>query len=154
MMSETRNCVLVVDDEPAVDQLIQAMLRAEGFCEVSHMDPEVALTFFEGNHQRLGLAIVDLTMPKMTGVELSQRFLQIDPDVSIILVTGRLILPFEVLTIPNVKTILGKPFTRQALREAVQVFVQRQEIEKDQREAALREREREKVAFCALRIRG
>jgi circadian clock protein KaiB len=141
MITEARDCVLVVDDEEVIDELIQEMLREDGFCEVSHMDPEAALAHFEKDHQRLGLAIVDLTMPKMTGVELAQRFLQIDHEVSVILITGQLVLPFEALTIPNVKTILAKPFKRQELREVLATFVRTQENEKEEREKRRHERD-------------
>jgi two-component system, cell cycle sensor histidine kinase and response regulator CckA len=109
------------------------MLRKGGFCEASHTDPEKALTFFKANHERLGLAIVDLTMPKMTGLELSRHFLRIDPCVPIILITGYLMLPRDALTVPNVKTILAKPFTTAELKEIVEVFVPKQETEKDER---------------------
>ncbi|MHB8108531.1 MAG: response regulator [Syntrophorhabdaceae bacterium] len=84
-----RDSILIVDDQEWIDETLEEMLRREGFSEISHMNPELALKFFEANHQTLGLAIVGSTMPEMTGVELSRRFLAIDPEVPVIL--GRVI---------------------------------------------------------------
>lgn len=118
-----RDCILVVDDEEWIDEIIEEMLRRQEICEISHMNPESALTFFEENHQKLGLAIVDLTMPKMTGVELSRRFLVTDPEVPVILMTGHLIIPSEAQSIPNVKTVLLKPVSKQELLDTVKMYV-------------------------------
>ena len=49
MSTIDRDCVLVVDDEEWIDEIIQEVLRRQGFCEISHINPELALNFFEAN---------------------------------------------------------------------------------------------------------
>jgi PleD family two-component response regulator len=84
-----RDSILIVDGQEWIDETLEEMLRREGFSEISHLNPELALQFFVANHQTLGLAIVGRTTPEMTGVELSRRFSAIDPEVPVIL--GRVV---------------------------------------------------------------
>ncbi|MBF0613144.1 MAG: response regulator, partial [Magnetococcales bacterium] len=47
-----------------------------------------ALVTFESNPQKFHLVITDQTMPEMTGLELVQRLLTVQPKLPIILCTG------------------------------------------------------------------
>ncbi|MFZ5453847.1 MAG: PAS domain S-box protein [Thermodesulfobacteriota bacterium] len=80
--------ILFVDDEPSLAHLGQGLLTQLGFEVDAFTSSTAALAKFRQNPQRYDLAIVDLTMPQMTGVELTRELLQIKPDLPIILSSG------------------------------------------------------------------
>jgi CheY-like chemotaxis protein len=80
--------ILFVDDEPSLAHLGQGLLTQLGFEVDAFTSSTAALAKFLQNPQRYDLAIVDLTMPQMTGVELTRDLLQIKPDLPIILSSG------------------------------------------------------------------
>jgi len=80
--------ILFVDDEPSLAHLGQGLLTQLGFEVDAFSSSTAALAKFCQNPQRYDLAIVDLTMPQMTGVELARKLLQIKPDLPIILSSG------------------------------------------------------------------
>lgn len=61
--------VLVVDDEPSARVLVRALLEKRGFDTVEAADGLEALDVIR-RHEHIGLAVVDLNMPRMDGLEL------------------------------------------------------------------------------------
>lgn len=61
--------VLVVDDEPSARLLVRALLEKRGFDTLEASDGLEALSVI-GEHDHIALAIVDLNMPNMDGLEL------------------------------------------------------------------------------------
>lgn len=78
--------VLVIDDDPAMLELAQFHLQAEGY-EVSTAETgEQGLKLLAG--QRFDLALIDWQLPDMSGIELVKPFKEISPDTEIIMITG------------------------------------------------------------------
>ena len=78
--------VLVVDDDPAVlgilvEQLNQMNIQAEGF-----NNPQKALEAFK--EHPFPMVIADLNMPRMSGLELTEKINKIHPASKVIMVTG------------------------------------------------------------------
>ncbi|MFC1524232.1 response regulator [Thermodesulfobacteriota bacterium] len=87
-LSKISGRVLFVDDEPAISQLGEKILRLIG-CEVSaYTDSNDALEAFTSAPNKFDIVLTDQTMPGLTGYELSRRILEIRPDIPIILSTG------------------------------------------------------------------
>ncbi len=87
-MSDVRARVLVVDDERPLAELYGMVLASAG-CKVSvYSEPAQALSAFEAASDEFDLVLTDLTMPKMTGLELARRVRGRCPDVPILLCTG------------------------------------------------------------------
>ena len=63
--------ILVVDDEPANRELMEALLEPQGYAVLSAEDGEEALDLF-AKHQP-DLLLLDVMMPKMDGVEVCRR---------------------------------------------------------------------------------
>jgi PAS domain S-box-containing protein len=83
-----REKILVVDDEAAITRTFGIFLRKRGY-EVTALTSSVdALNAFTANPLSYDLMVSDLTMPQMTGVELSKKILKIRPGFPIILCTG------------------------------------------------------------------
>ncbi len=80
--------VLFVDDEEALVDLGKRMLQRLGYEVTVRTSSIEALEAFRAQPDKYDLLVTDMTMPNMTGVDLSKELLRIRPDVPIILCTG------------------------------------------------------------------
>ncbi len=80
--------IMVVDDEEIVVDVLNRMLRKKGYEVTSFTSSSAAYAHWQENQQRYDLLITDMTMPEMTGVELSMKILAQQPEFPIILATG------------------------------------------------------------------
>jgi len=64
------------------------MLKNLGYDVTAKTSSVEALEAFRNNPKGFDLVITDMTMPNMTGVELTKEIMNIRPDVPIILCTG------------------------------------------------------------------
>ena len=80
--------ILVVDDEVSLGNYMAEYLTNHGYKAIYIEDSTEALTLFKQHPMRFSLLITDLTMPKLTGVELIQKIREIRPDMPAILCTG------------------------------------------------------------------
>src|SRR5262245_27022892 len=78
--------ILVVDDEPAVVDMLVTCLREEGYgvvgAETSDEGLKLAIL------SRPELVLLDITLPGMNGIELLKRIRSINPTTRVIMVTG------------------------------------------------------------------
>ncbi|MCC7431576.1 response regulator [bacterium] len=80
--------ILFVDDEMMISEMYKEMLEILGYTVTTKNDGWEALKTFLKTPKEFDLLITDLTMPKMTGIELAQEILSIRPEIPIILITG------------------------------------------------------------------
>ena len=80
--------ILFVDDEPAALKMMTVMITKLGFKIQTAESPLQALELFRKNPGQFDLVITDLTMPEMTGIELSGELHKISPQIPVILMTG------------------------------------------------------------------
>ncbi len=80
--------LLIVDDESAVVSIVQAMLERLGYRITSCTDSGAALETFRQTPEAFDLVITDMTMPELTGPQLTRRLREIRPDVKVIICTG------------------------------------------------------------------
>ena len=64
------------------------MLKRIGYKVKTCRNPREALDLFQSKPDYFDLVITDMTMPGMTGVQLSEKLLEIRPDIPIIICTG------------------------------------------------------------------
>jgi DNA-binding response OmpR family regulator len=69
--------ILIVDDDEDLTNLFQTFLEYDGYKVNAFTDPIDALYSFRKNVY--DLALLDLKMPKMNGMKLSQKLKNIDP---------------------------------------------------------------------------
>ena len=81
-----KSCILVVDDEAWVRQLVRGYLAQAGFEVVTASDGQEALGALD--HFEPALVILDWMLPKLDGMEVAARIRQ-DSDVPIIMLTAR-----------------------------------------------------------------
>jgi len=80
--------ILVVDDEEAVRVIVKDALEYSGFNVLLAEDGLQALRIYKDNFKKIELVLLDLTMPKLNGVETYKRLVTINPDVKVILSSG------------------------------------------------------------------
>jgi two-component system, cell cycle sensor histidine kinase and response regulator CckA len=80
--------VLVVDDEPIVLNLCRRMLEFGGYRVLTAGGGNEALQLLQGNTQRIDLALLDVIMPAMNGIELANLLRQASPGIRIVLTSG------------------------------------------------------------------
>ena len=81
-------CVLVVDDELFIIEIMTDMLGSLGYAVQTASGGPEALQCFSQNPDRFDLVIADLTMPKITGKQLAREIKQLREDIPIVLTTG------------------------------------------------------------------
>ena len=78
--------ILFVDDEPLLTRLGSEFLRKLGYEPVTATCPLDALAKFRESH--FDAVITDLTMPRMSGIELARELQLIRPNLPIVLTTA------------------------------------------------------------------
>ncbi len=91
MEADRKNCsikttVFVVDDEPMLLDLAEAILGAVGYEVRTFRDPELALQEFAV--ARPDLVITDYAMGRMTGMDLIRECRRLNPEQKIVLISG------------------------------------------------------------------
>ena len=80
--------ILFVDDEISIVNMVKRMFERLGYKVQTATTPQDALDRFALNPDHFDLVITDMTMPQMTGVKLSEKLMEIRPDIPIIVCTG------------------------------------------------------------------
>lgn len=78
--------VIVVDDEPAITDFIDETLTENGYLVQSYCDPAEALSAIKA--KQFELALIDINMPGISGVDLSREIAGLAPETEIIIITG------------------------------------------------------------------
>lgn len=112
--------VLVVDDEDMVRTAMVMQLEDLGYTPIPAGDVEAAETAYRAHHAELAAVLLDVVMPKASGVDVAARLRGIDPQVPIILVSGfpRNAVVKQLLD-QGVAGFLQKPFRQAELAQAI-----------------------------------
>ena len=112
--------ILFVDDEKLLAQMGQQMLIRLGYQVTALTNSEAALKAFENAPNHFDLVITDMTMPKMTGLDLARQMLVQRPDLPVILCSGMRgnITPDKAAG-SGIRELITKPVTMKKLAEAV-----------------------------------
>jgi len=82
----TNKHVLIVDDEPLIRATLGEYLGQEGFAVTTCADGESALALAAA--QRFDVALCDVQLPGIDGIELLERLLKISPQTYVLLITA------------------------------------------------------------------
>lgn len=104
--------ILLADDETMVLNVCTNILQRLGYHVTSCDGGASALAHFESNPENFDLVITDNIMPDMNGLELSQKILQIRPDIPIIMAAGAMPKKESELKKQGVRAFIQKPFDR------------------------------------------
>jgi DNA-binding NtrC family response regulator len=110
--------LLVIDDEYQNLGLIESALRQQGLNILTTTNPEVGFNIFE--EQRPEIVLLDLVMPKISGMDLLERMVASDPAAEVILMTGQYRVESAVEAIrKGAADYLAKPLDIRALGDRV-----------------------------------
>ena len=80
--------IVVVDDQPVVLEFCRTTLERAGYKVFTASNGEQALSLFEPNRSPVDLALIDIVMPGMSGIELAKRLEGLNLSVRIVLMSG------------------------------------------------------------------
>jgi DNA-binding NtrC family response regulator len=86
-MSGERGRLLVIDDEEDIREMLSFVLSRDGFAVTVADSGQAAVDLVQGGH-RFDVAITDMKMPGMDGMETLAALKKIDPTIEVIVVTG------------------------------------------------------------------
>lgn len=126
-MPERADRILVVDDEAGVCRLLQAVLGDAGYKVTAHQKSEEALRAFD--REPFDLVISDVSMPKLTGVDVLQAVKSRSPDIPVILITahGSARTAVEAMRLGTSDYII-KPFKNEEIRLVVESVLERRRL--------------------------
>ena len=78
--------ILVVDDDRSVCETVASLLERNGFQVQTMCDPKAAAEF--AIQESFHLALIDLKMPEMDGIEVVSRITEVDHRVGCIIMTA------------------------------------------------------------------
>jgi two-component system OmpR family response regulator len=111
--------ILVVDDDPDVREYLRDFLTSEGYgVNVVEDSTAVVDELKQGEYH---VVVLDLMMPKLSGIDLLSRIREVDDDVAVIILTGFPSLETAASSIEHdVSAYIRKPFAVKDFREAIQ----------------------------------
>ena len=80
--------IMIVDDEPALSNMLLEYLSKQGAEVSAFTDPIQAMEIFAQQAENIDLVITDESMPEMSGMLLAENMLKLKPELPIILCTG------------------------------------------------------------------
>jgi len=112
--------ILFVDDEKTLVDLAGRSLSDLGYSVTTCCDSQEALKIFQSNPDGFDLIVTDMTMPHLSGSELSRQIVGLRPDQPIILCTGysEFITPEKAAKM-GIKTFILKPLSCKDLATVV-----------------------------------
>jgi len=113
--------ILIVDDEPDICWALEHILESKKLTCLKAFTAQGALDLMKVHQFRL--AFLDVTLPDMQGLELARRLKSIDPELSIVIVTGYMPdgdgIPLPHTNNDLIRACIYKPFLNKEILEAI-----------------------------------
>jgi CheY-like chemotaxis protein len=112
--------ILVVDDDPTVLHLCQTILKLGGYSVLAASGGADALRLVQTNSSVIDLALLDVIMPIMNGVELARRIQKDYAPIKVVLMSGYG--PREIANVIGGQPypIIWKPFKAESLLRMIE----------------------------------
>jgi two-component system, cell cycle sensor histidine kinase and response regulator CckA len=120
LLGGNNELILIVEDEPAIQQVIKASLEDCNYRTLTASDGIEAIALYTEYHQEISLVLMDIMMPSLDGLSAIRALMELNPKVSIIAMSG--LATHRQVTESlgsNVKAFLSKPYTMQELLNAL-----------------------------------
>ncbi len=119
--------ILFVDDEQVICKVASRTLEKFGYQVTSKSCSEEAFALFDAQPDAFDLVITDMSMPRMSGDELTRKILAIRPEIPIIISTGysRRMTASRAVEI-GARTLMPKPSDKETLLATVRKVLDNQ----------------------------
>ena len=117
-MEPKQTIILLAEDDAAVRNLVALMLSKEGYVVLAANDGQEALDICRQYKDSIHLLLTDVTMPRMTGMELAERVQRKRSEIKILIMSGET--ADMVLNQNSLDAFLRKPFMPPTLLKCVQ----------------------------------
>jgi DNA-binding NtrC family response regulator len=122
--------LLVIDDNPGSVELVSNAVAQPGLEILTASGPEEGLDLF--HNRRPQIVLTDLMMPRMNGMEVLERIMEVDPSTDVILMSAHYSTESAVEAVKKgASDYLNKPVSIGPLRERIAVLVE--DVRKRQR---------------------
>jgi two-component system, chemotaxis family, CheB/CheR fusion protein len=116
--------VLLVDDEEIVRSVLQNLLQSLGFTVITASDGVEAVKQFSDNRESIRLVLMDMTMPRMNGMEAFKEIREMAGDAKVIILSGHSAESTSMeMTRHGVKKVLQKPVLLSVLSETIREVI-------------------------------
>jgi CheY-like chemotaxis protein len=118
-----KKTILVVDDEPAVRNLVATMLAQAGYTALTADSGDTAMIIYKRHNQPIDLLVTDVVAPGMSGPMLADRLAAIQPSLKVLYISGYdRSLVVQKYVIAKGHALLKKPFSAAQLEARVAEF--------------------------------
>ena len=112
--------ILVVDDELDIVNLFTELLKSRKYDVFGFTNPLKALEDYKKNHNKYGMVISDIRMPKMNGFDLVKNIKMINRNISIILMSAYADIDYSQLHNITINEVIHKPIRIMELLSTVE----------------------------------
>ena len=114
--------ILLVEDDDAVRELVEAVLSRQGYAVTAAANPKEGLEILAGPGL-FDMLVTDVTMPGMGGREFATRCQEQRPDLRVLFMTGYVEALVEDGVLDPCLAVMQKPFSGLALLERVRAIL-------------------------------
>ncbi len=151
-MDKIRNkdySILVVDDEPLIRESLYEILRIDGFRAHMAQSGEEALEILKG--QEFDIIVMDMKLPKLSGLEMIEGVKKDYPETEVIMVTGYGSIESAVEAMKKgAFDYITKPINDQEIKMVINKIVEKKEIIKENRELKKQIAKSHPSSFCSM----
>ena len=127
---KTKGKILVVDDDPNLRKTLSDILRVKGYETAVAASGAEAIAAAE--HETFSLALIDLMLPDMPGLEVMARIKAISPPTEVIILTGHASMDTAIEAIrQGAYSYLFKPYQMEDLLQKIRYGVERQQAQEE-----------------------
>jgi len=120
LLNKNTDVICLLDDDPSVLKAVSRLLSSAGWHVEQFSDPEKFLEY--AKIHRSPVAVIDIWMPLMSGLEVQSRLRELSPSTRVIIFTGKddLMVRSTALN-AGASAFLTKPFDDEELLTAIRL---------------------------------
>lgn len=111
--------IAVIDDEEDIVKLFTDVIQMNGYFVMGFTNPFFLIDYTKEFPDRIGLILIDYKMTEMTGCELANQIVEINPKIKMVLITAYDDIVNNALNLEIVK----KPITISKIMEIVKKYI-------------------------------
>lgn len=115
--------VLIAEDNPAIQEVIKAILASDGYNVLTASDGMEACKMVELYGRTISIVVTDIDMPKVNGIELAKQLKVTNPGLPVLMISGSWTPEIQEQLGPTAR-FLQKPFDSRVLLAIVRAGVE------------------------------